>query len=113
MREITVQAGPQLITGIETSSRGPALGLCHGNSSSAELFRDLMETELGRRRRVIALNFPGHGSSGRAPTPELDYTIPAFADTLVSAIASLQLTSCVLAGHSLGGHVMSAAVERL
>lgn len=113
MRDVTLRLGQADLMGLESAGTGLAVLLCHGNSASASLFRPLLESELGRRHRMIALDFPGHGRSNRmAPATEA-YSIPGFAQIVVAAVRELGLSEYVLVGHSLGGHVMTAALASL
>lgn len=50
---------------------GPAIVLCHGNSSSHRTFEQQLRGELGRRFRLVAIDLPGHGESARARDPRL------------------------------------------
>ena len=113
MRNLTLRLEHGALTGLESQGTGPAVVLCHGNSASASLFRPLLESELGRRHRMIALNFPGHAGSYSTQPGADAYSIPGFAKVLVAAVRALGLSECVLVGHSLGGHVMTTALQSL
>jgi pimeloyl-ACP methyl ester carboxylesterase len=55
--------------------------------------------------RVVAPDLPGHGRSGRG-----EYTLGGMADTLIDAVPH---APALAIGHSLGGLVLAAAVDRL
>lgn len=55
--------------------------------------------------RVIAPDLPGHGRSGRG-----EYTLSDMADALIDAVPS---APALAIGHSLGGLVLAAAVDRM
>lgn len=101
------------ISAVSTHGGGHPIVLCHGNSSSSRSFQHQLEGELGRRHRVIALDWPGHGDSPPARDPDRDYTMPGLADALVETVAALGVADAVFVGWSLGGHVILEAVDRL
>jgi pimeloyl-ACP methyl ester carboxylesterase len=57
---------------------------------------------LKQRYRVLAVDLPGHGRSGRAP----DYTMKRFARAVHEVLEEEKVQKAVLAGHSMGGAVM-------
>ena len=72
--------------------------------------------EIGRRhagtRRVVALDYAGHGESGRAADPGR-YRVPVALRDLLDAMAALHLHRVVLLGTSFGGILaMSLGVLR-
>ncbi len=54
------------------------------------------------QRRVLALDLPGYGMSGR---PDAPYTPPWFAEVIVAWMDEVGLEEVVLVGHSMGGQV--------
>ncbi|MCY4045093.1 MAG: alpha/beta hydrolase, partial [Cellvibrionales bacterium] len=48
---------------VDSEGSGPTIFLFHGNSSSAESFTCLFHSELAKKYRLIAINFPGHMGS--------------------------------------------------
>jgi pimeloyl-ACP methyl ester carboxylesterase len=84
----------------------PSLLLLHGNSSSSKIWRHLLDSvNLTSRRRIIAFDLPGHGSSSDAPDPERSYTQRGYAELAVHILQHLKVESVVVLGWSLGGHV--------
>jgi pimeloyl-ACP methyl ester carboxylesterase len=74
--------------------------LIHGGSAHAHWW-DHIAAVLAQEYRVIALDSRGHGDSDRANPPS--YEISDYVEDIAALVAQLQLTSCVLIGHSLGG----------
>jgi pimeloyl-ACP methyl ester carboxylesterase len=91
----------------------PVLAL-HGWLDNAASFSQLAPRLSGRR--VVALDFPGHGHSDHRPAAARYHFIDYVADTL-DAIVAMGWERCSLLGHSLGGAVASilagAAPERV
>jgi len=58
--------------------------------------------ELGRDRRVFALDLPGHGLSDR---PDVDYTLAWYGQIVAHWIESLGVPEVDIVGHSLGGGI--------
>lgn len=81
----------------------------HGNSHSLRTFREQFEDQRLEKYRLVALDLPGHGKSAKAQ----EYSLPFFSDTLANFVEELRLTSYVLAGHSLGGHIAAESLDRL
>ena len=104
-----VKAGGLDIAVYESSGKGPAVVLVHGNSSSALAYRHQMDSDLGRKYRMVAFDLPGHGASARAEDPARTYTLPGYAAVVTSLSAQLGLQDAVYAGWSLGGHIMLEA----
>ena len=97
----------------ETSSTGPPVVLCHGNSCSRNAFRNQVEGEFGRAHRLVTFDFPGHGDSSRAVDPDRTYTIPGYARVLCAVARAADAQKAVFAGWSLGGHVVLEAIPDL
>jgi pimeloyl-ACP methyl ester carboxylesterase len=81
--------------------QGPATVLIHGLGGFAESWRHNMP-ELGRHGRVIALDLPGSGRSGK---PRRAYTLAFLAEALDRLLHALGVDRVHLVGHSLGGAV--------
>ncbi|XOV84141.1 MAG: alpha/beta fold hydrolase [bacterium] len=81
---------------------GKPLVLVHGSNASLHTWEPWVEL-LGDTYRVISLDLPGHGLTGR--TPADDYSTETFV-TVVRALAQhLNLGQFVLGGNSMGGGV--------
>lgn len=79
--------------------------LIHGNSSCRGVFQLQMDSELTERHRLIAFDLPGHGQSDNAPDPMRSYTLPGLADAVSELMSCLKISSFVVVGWSLGGHI--------
>ncbi len=72
-----------------------------------------LDGDLGRELRLVAIDWPGHGDSGRAADAESTYTLPGYAGVLLEVTRQLDLARAVFLGWSLGGHVVLEAVDAL
>jgi pimeloyl-ACP methyl ester carboxylesterase len=97
----------------ESVGGGPAVLMIHGNSSCKEVFRHQLESPLGARLRLIAMDLPGHGGSSDARDPAAAYTLNGYADAAVEVLARLGLERATVFGWSLGGHVALEMISRL
>lgn len=113
MQHKETQINGQRIAYYESPGKGPAVVMIHGNSMSGLSFLKQLESPLGEKYRLIAIDLPGHGRSDNAAEPEITYTLPGYAEILVSFIEQLDLKRAVFAGWSLGGHVILEAADRL
>lgn len=92
-----------------TGGVGPPLVLVHGLGGASVNFTDLAPL-LARRRRVLALDLPGHG--GTEPLPELDGLGDLAAHVAATAERENMLPAAVV-GYSMGGVVaLRLAVSR-
>jgi len=81
----------------------PPIVLLHGFTGSKESWGDLRAL-LGRSRRVVSADLPGHG--GTEMGSELRrYSMEAAARALVDALARLDIDRFGLAGYSMGGRL--------
>jgi pimeloyl-ACP methyl ester carboxylesterase len=99
-----------------SEGQGPTTVLLHGLGGFAESWRHTIP-ELGRHGRVIALDLPGFGKSGK---PRRVYDLTFLAQSLDAFLRALGLEQVRLVGHSMGGAVAArftmahpARVERL
>lgn len=97
------------------SSPGSAPGalLVHGNSSSGRAFERQLNGPLGARRRLVAIDLPGHGESDNAPDPAQVYSLPGFARVVAACAHELGMRGGALIGWSLGGHIALEASAQL
>jgi len=79
----------------------PPVVLLHG-LNDAHLTWWQIAPELGRDRRVFALDLPGHGFSDR---PDVDYTLAWYGQIVAHWIESLAVPEVDIVGHSLGGGI--------
>ncbi len=76
--------------------------LLHGTSSSLHTW-DGWADALKNKHRVIRFDMPAFGLTG--PSPDNNYTIEYYAQTVVAVLKKLQIEHYILAGNSLGGYV--------
>jgi pimeloyl-ACP methyl ester carboxylesterase len=82
----------------QTSGKGEdALIFVHGWTCNADFWRG--QTSAFPAMRVIALDLPGHGQSGK---PQTDYTMDYFARSIEAVMRHAQIKRAVLVGHSMG-----------
>ncbi|CAO2655754.1 Nn.00g045570.m01.CDS01 [Neocucurbitaria sp. VM-36] len=94
------------ITDTGLKNDAPALLLVHGNSSSSKIFRHILDSKvLTDRWRIITFDLPGHGASSNATDPNKSYWMRGYADLAVHILQHLNITSVVVIGWSLGGHI--------
>lgn len=90
-----------------SSGDGEPVVLVHGfGSNSLEWLPQL--ADLGRSRRVIALDLPGHGGS----TQEAQMTPATLVDAVEQLCTALGIERAIFGGHSLGGGVVLALARR-
>ena len=75
--------------------------LLHGWGCSSQLMAGVQD-EMGKTMRAVALDFPGHGKSGRPPEP---WGVPEFAEMTRALIERLSLGPCDVVAHSFGARV--------
>jgi pimeloyl-ACP methyl ester carboxylesterase len=85
----------------ERGQRDVPVVFIHGLSSTMGYW-DYQVDPVAQGRRVLALDLPGFGASGR---PDAPYTPPWYADLVVDWLDALGIGRAVLVGHSMGGQV--------
>lgn len=108
-----IQVKGHKIACYESNSEGYPVIMLHGNSLSANTFRDQIENDLFSSYRIISFDFPGHGLSENAKDPEKMYTLSGYADLVAEFVKKLNVEQAVFVGHSLGGHVTLHSIEKL
>ena len=94
----------------ETGGTGLPVLLIHGNSGCKEVFSKQLESDLGDRFRMIAMDLPGHGDSSPAIVPENTYSWLGYADCAIQVLKAMGVKQAAVYGWSLGGQ---AAIEML
>jgi pimeloyl-ACP methyl ester carboxylesterase len=87
---------------------GDTIVLLHGYLESKEIWNPLAEM-LETGFRVVAIDLPGHGQSGVLSEV---HTMEFMADAVKAVADSLNISEMLLTGHSLGGYVTLAFLER-
>lgn len=96
---------------LDSGGTGPAIIFVHGNSGSSRTFEPQLSGSLADHFRVIALDLPGHGDSGRVPVTE--YGVPFYARRVAALASVLEVNDAVLVGWSLGGHIVLECVDSM
>lgn len=108
----TVQVNSMSIAYRESAGAGSPVLLVHGNSASSRIFQPQLESALGEKHRLVAMDLPGHGDSGRFPDAS-GYSLPGYAAVVVGLARQLGLEQAVFVGWSLGGHILIEAIPQL
>ncbi|MDR2505646.1 MAG: alpha/beta hydrolase [Oscillospiraceae bacterium] len=80
---------------------GSAVLLLHGWGCDASMWRVIAD-RLSAEAAVYALDFPGHGRSGKLTVP---WDAKDYAAMVADVIGQLGIAGCVVVGHSHGGRV--------
>lgn len=86
------------------SGKGDALVFLHGFTGTSDIWDDFSE-ELSKTYRIIAIDLPGHGRSGIFG--EL-HSMELMAGLVKLVLDHLQVSRCLMIGHSMGGYVTMA-----
>jgi len=86
-----------------------ALVFVHGWSCDGSYW-DQQLPYFSRRYKVVAVDLAGHGESG---LDRKEWTIPAFGADVAAVVKQLDLKQVVLIGHSMGGDVVTEAVQMI
>jgi pimeloyl-ACP methyl ester carboxylesterase len=89
--------------------QGPALLFLHGFCESGEMWRHLADS-LSTQYRVLCPDLPGFGAS---PITHPITCLEDIAEQLEGWIDTLQIQNPIVLGHSLGGYVALALLERM
>lgn len=87
----------------------PTLVFIHCWACDRTFWREQLDT-FAVDHRVVALDLPGHGQSGRARS---EWSVPALGADVAALVTALDLPRVVLVGHSMGGPVALAAARLL
>lgn len=99
---ITLQPGLTVHVRDEGRRYGPVLVLIHGSNSSLHTWEPWVQ-RLGGQYRIVSLDLPGHGLTGRHPSGDYDY--PIFVDVVDKVMVKLGIDRAVIGGNSMGGGV--------
>lgn len=87
----------------------PPIVLIHGDSSSTAAWSPQLEGPLAERWRVVALDLPGCGDSGRLAS----YGCSTLSEPIIGLARELGCEDAIFVGHSLGGHLLLEAAPQL
>lgn len=86
----------------EGNPSGPVLVLIHGSNASLHTWEPWV-AELGGTYRIVSMDLPGHGLTGRVPGD--DYSREAMAAFVIEIMDLLDIDRFAVAGNSMGGGV--------
>ncbi len=93
---------------------GRAIIFIHGGLQQSAIWEQQLKDDLLQEEfRLIALDLPGHGRSGRSAAPERDYSIQGMARQLADYVNAISLDDYVLVGLSSGTNLISEALPYL
>ena len=107
MKTVQLPRGP--MSYVDTGGEGPVIVLVHGLPGSHRDFRWL-EPALSAGARVVRMDLPGFGQTPLKTMPGT--TLPERGRVIVELLEALDLSGIVLAGHSMGGGVATAAAAQ-
>ena len=93
---------------VDSGGNKPPLILVHGLSSYLSYW-EYQIPYYAQRYRVIALDLPGYGQSGR---PDAPYTPPWYAGVIAEFMTAVGVERAPIMGHSMGGQIaMTLAID--
>ena len=99
------------MVGISVAGRGIPLVVVHGFSAEGFLYAQTLSRLVSMGFKVIAIDTAGHGGTQGLPYDGQD--LLAYSELLGRVIDELGIKQCVLAGHSMGGRLVTQlAAER-
>lgn len=93
---------------LKEKGQGKPIILLHGFPMNQTVWDDFVPL-LSDSYKVITFDLPGFGKS---PLPALPFTIDQVADIVLDCISTEKIIGSTLIGHSLGGYVALAMVEK-
>jgi pimeloyl-ACP methyl ester carboxylesterase len=99
-----LDAGGVSVRAVRAGRGDTTILLLHGYGESLTTWRAIFD-RLAERRRVVAIDLPGFGVSGK---PDTVYSLPALADRLSHFIDAWTTGPLVVVGHSMGGELAAA-----
>jgi pimeloyl-ACP methyl ester carboxylesterase len=92
-----------------TGTGEPALVFVHGWCCDKSYWEPQV-THFAQKYRVVTIDLAGHGESGQERNR---WTMAAFGEDVAAVVNQLALEQVVLIGHSMGGHVIVEAAQRI
>lgn len=93
------------IVGIAVAGQGIPLVVVHGFSAEGFLYAQTLSRLVAMGFKVIAIDTAGHG--GTQGLPGDGQNLNAYSELLGRVIDELGITACILAGHSMGGRLVT------
>ena len=86
--------------------KGEAIVFLHGFCEDSSVWDDFISTF--KSNKIIRIDLPGFGSSEAMNNPSVEL----FADVVKSVLNHLEIKTCTLIGHSMGGYVSLAFAKK-
>jgi pimeloyl-ACP methyl ester carboxylesterase len=99
---VTLPSGASAHMRDEGNPDGPVLVLIHGSNASLHTWEPWV-ADLGAGYRIVSMDLPGHGLTGRVPGD--DYTREGMASFVGELMDVLNVDQFAIAGNSMGGGV--------
>ena len=112
MRVPTGFEGNTIIT-FHSRGLGAPIVFLHGDSTSSGLYDKQLNGKLGRTHQVICIDFPGHGESSKALSPEKTYGTQGLTSVVLHVVEKFGLHDAVFVGAGLGASVLTHAAANL
>jgi len=93
---------------IKDQGKGIPVVLLHGYLESLEIWGEFANS-LSKEYRIILIDIPGHGGSGILGEV---HSMDMMAEAVNHVLVSLNISKCILIGHSMGGYVTLAFLEK-
>lgn len=90
------------------AGKGPVVVMLHGFMESSSIWTSFIQ-KWCNEFRVIAIDLPGHGATD---IYKEIHSMSLMADLVHALLTSLNISSCVMIGHSMGGYVSLAFAEK-
>lgn len=91
-----------------TQGEGNPIVLLHGFLESSSIWESFI-AEFGTKRQIICIDLPGHGKS---ETLGEEHSMELMAEVVEQVMQELKIDKADLLGHSMGGYVALALVEK-
>jgi pimeloyl-ACP methyl ester carboxylesterase len=91
--------------GVAVSGRGVPLVVVHGFSAEGVLYAQTLSRLVSMGFKVVAIDTAGHGGTQGLPTGGAN--LESYSNLLGQAIQELGIRRCMLAGHSMGGRLVT------
>jgi pimeloyl-ACP methyl ester carboxylesterase len=98
------------VVGLAVCGRGVPLVLVHGFSAEGMLYAQTLSRLVSLGFKVVAIDTAGHGATLGLPTGGA--SMEAYADLLARILDALGIRRAVLAGHSMGGRLVTELAAR-
>lgn len=87
---------------------GNTIVLLHGYTETLEIWKEFAN-HLSKNFQIICIDLPGHGKSDVTQSIQ---TMDSMAEAVHAVLSHLNISKCIIAGHSMGGYVTLAFAEK-